>query len=129
MDPRDFVQRLGKDLGVDPIVNNVVAHMPSTAAFRRWVEESLDRFGLRSFVLVGGTNSRIRYPGPSVLEANRILRSVAEGHEDVALGNITIPDRENEVDRLGEKPPAGCDFFTTHVLAVAATLGTARRGS
>src|SRR5947199_6737157 len=85
MDPRDFVQRLGGDLGVDPIVNDVVAHMPSGPAFRRWVEESLDRFGLRSFVLVGGTNSRIRYPGPSVLEANRFLRSVAEGHADVPL--------------------------------------------
>ncbi|TLZ96880.1 MAG: AAA family ATPase [Methanobacteriota archaeon] len=127
MDPRDFVQRLGGDLGVDPIVNDVVAHMPSGPAFRRWVEESLDRFGLRSFVLVGGTNSRIRYPGPSVLEANRILRSVAEGHEDVALGNITIPDRENEVDRLVEKTQAGCDFFTTQVLFAAEPMATVLR--
>jgi len=127
MDPRDFVQRLGKDLGVDPIVNNVVAHMPSTAAFRRWVEESLDRFGLRSFVLVGGTNSRIRYPGPTVLDANRVLRSVAEGHRDVALGNITIPDRENEVDRLVEKTQAGCDFFTTQVLFAAEPMATVLR--
>src|SRR5437016_7025548 len=107
MDPRDFVQRLGKDLGVDPIVNNVVAHMPSTAAFRRWVEESLDRFGLRSFVLVGGPNSRIRYPGPTVLDANRVLRSVAEGHRDVALGTITIPDRKTQVGRPVAKTQSG----------------------
>ncbi len=127
MDPRDFVQRLGSDLGVDPIVNNVVAHMSSGPAFRRWVAESLDRFGLRSFVLVGGTNSRIRYPGPSVLEANQILHAVAEGHEDVALGNITIPDRENEVDRLVEKTQAGCDFFTTQVLFAAEPMATVLR--
>src|SRR5207247_432349 len=96
MDPRDFVQRLGGDLGVDPIVNDVVAHMPSGPAFRRWVEESLDRFGLRSFVLVGGTNSRIRYPGPSVLEANGILRSVAEGHEVRAWLGASVTPRTEE---------------------------------
>src|SRR5256886_1592332 len=128
MDPRDFVQRLGSDLGVDPIVNNVVAHVSSGPAFRRWIAESLDRFGLRSFVLVGGTNSRIRYPGPTVLEANQILRSVAEGHEDVALGNITIPDRENEVDRLVEKTQAGGHFFTTQLAFAAAPMATALRG-
>src|SRR6266480_817780 len=115
LDPRDFAERLGDDLGVDPIVNNVVAHAPSRDAFRHWVKESLED-GLRSFVLVGGTSSRIRYPGPTVLEANQILRAVAKGHPDVALGNITIPDRENEVDRLVEKTRAGCDFFTTQVL-------------
>ncbi|TMA05104.1 MAG: hypothetical protein E6J94_09310, partial [Methanobacteriota archaeon] len=99
LDPRDFAERLGDDLGVDPIVNNVVAHAPSRDAFRHWVKESLED-GMRSFVLVGGTSSRVRYPGPTVLEANQILRTAAKGHPDVALGNITIPDRENEVDRL-----------------------------
>jgi len=127
MDPRDFVQRLGSDLGVDPIVNNVVAHVPSANAFHRWARESLDKFGLRSFVLVGGTSSRVRYPGPTVLEANRLLRSAAEGHNDVALGNITIPDRENEVDRLIEKTRAGCDFFTTQVLFEAEPMATVVR--
>src|SRR2546426_848867 len=79
MDPRDFVQRLGSDLGVDPIVNNVVAHVPSANAFHRWAREYLDKFGLRSFVLVGGTSSRVRYPGPTVVEANRLLRSPSAG--------------------------------------------------
>src|SRR2546430_8150664 len=128
MDPRDFVQRLGSDLGVDPIVNNVVAHVSSGPAFRRWIAESLDRFGLRSFVLVGGTNSRIRYPGPTVLEANQILRAVAEGHEDVALGNITIPDRENEVDRLVEKTQAGWGFFTTPRVLAPQAMAPLPRG-
>ena len=127
MDPRDFAQRLGSDLGVDPIVNNVVAHMPSAAAFERWAKESLDSFGVRSFVLVGGTRGRVRYPGPSVLEADRILRSAAKGRDDVALGNITIPDRDDEVDRLVEKTRAGCDFFTTQVLFEAEPMATVLR--
>src|SRR5438094_172631 len=42
LDPRDFAERLGDDLGVDPIVNNVVAHAPSRDGFRRWVKESLE---------------------------------------------------------------------------------------
>src|SRR6059058_4672654 len=123
LDPRDFAERLGDDLGVDPIVNNVVAHAPSRDTFRRWVKESLED-GLRSFVLVGGTSSRVRYPGPTVLEAKQILRASAKGHPDVALGNITIPDRENEVDRLVEKTQAGCDFFTTQVLFEAEPMAT-----
>ena len=127
MDPRDFAQRLGPDLGVDPIVNNVVAHMPSATEFERWARESLDSFGVRSFVLVGGTRGRLRYPGPSVLEANRILRSAAKDRDDVALGNITIPDRDDEVDRLVEKTRAGCDFFTTQVLFEAEPMATVLR--
>lgn len=126
MDPREFVGRLG-DLDVDPIVNNVVVHASSADAFRNWTRESLDALHLRSFVLVGGTQSRIRYPGPTVLEADRILRSEAAGRDDVALGNITIPDRDDEVDRLLEKTRAGCDFFTTQVLFEAEPMATVLR--
>jgi len=127
MDPREFAARLGADLGVDPIVNNVVPHMTSSAGFERWVHESLETFGLRGFVLVGGANGRVRYPGPSVLEANRILRAAVKGRDDVALGNIIIPDRDDEVDRLIEKTRAGCDFFTTQVLFEAEPMATVLR--
>lgn len=125
--PREFVARLGEDLEVDPIVNKIVAHFPSTAAFGGWVHESLEGHGLRNFVLVGGTSSRIRYPGPSVVEANRILRSVAAGRGDVTIGNITIPERDEEVDRLLNKTRAGCDFFTTQVLFETEPMATVIR--
>ena len=72
LDPRDFAALLG-DLGVDPIVNKVVAHVPSESLLRRWIHESLEQHALRNFVLVGGNSSRVRYPGPSVVEANRLL--------------------------------------------------------
>jgi 5,10-methylenetetrahydrofolate reductase len=127
LDPRDFAKRLGEDLGIDPIVNHVVAHEPSAAAYRRWAKESIETHGVRSFVLVGGTSGRVRYPGPTVLEANQILRAAAKGHADVALGNIAIPDRENEVDRLVEKTQAGCDFFTSQVLFEAEPMATVLR--
>ena len=127
MDPREFARRLEDDLGVDPVVNNVVAHTPSAEAVRKWTRESLDAYGLRNFVLVGGTRSRIRYPGPPILEANRIVRTEAAGRDDVALGNIAIPDRDHEVDRLVDKTRAGCDFFTTQVLFEAEPMATVLR--
>ncbi len=128
LDPRAFAALLGKDLGLEVIVNKVVAHMPSAAGFRRWAKESIEAHGLRNFVLVGGTNSRIRYPGPSVAEANRLLRSVARSRADVSLGNIAIPERDHEVDRLIEKTRAGCDFITTQVLFEAEPMATVLRG-
>src|SRR5438309_2698805 len=99
LDPRDFAERLGDDFGVDPIVNSVVAHAPSRDGFRRWVKESLAD-GLRSFVLVGGTSSRVRYPGPSALEAHQSLPPAATGHPVLALATITIPARHHDLARL-----------------------------
>lgn len=126
LDPRDFIARLGDDLGVETIANKVVAHMPA-AALRRWIRESVADHRLRNFVLVGGTSGRIRYSGPSVAEANRLLRQVTRDRNDVALGNITIPERESEIDRLVEKTQAGCDFFTSQVLFEAEPMATVLR--
>lgn len=126
LDPRDFAALLG-DLGVEPIVNKVVAHVPSESVLRRWIRESLEEHGLRNFVLVGGNSSRVRYSGPSVVEANRILRATTRGRDDIALGNITIAERDHEVDRLVEKTRAGCDFFTTQVLFEAEPMATVLR--
>jgi 5,10-methylenetetrahydrofolate reductase len=126
MDPRAFVEHLGPDLGVDPIVNKVVAHVPSLASLRKWIRESTGQ-GLRNFVLVGGTNSRIRYPGPSVVEANREFRAATRRRRDATLGNITIPERDDEVERLVAKTRAGADFFTTQVLFEAEPMATVLR--
>lgn len=127
LDPQTFAARLREHVDIDPIINKVVAHVSSEAALRQWIKDSLEEHGLRSFVFVGGTSSRVRYPGPSVLEANRILRSVAQGRDDVAVGNITIPERDHEVDRLVEKTRAGCDFFSTQVLFEAEPMATVLR--
>src|SRR5947199_10770391 len=48
LDPRDFAERLGDDLGVDPIVNNVVAHAQYLDCFRRWVKADIED-GLHMF--------------------------------------------------------------------------------
>ncbi len=127
MDPREFAALLGDDLPVDMIANKVVAHVPTPTALRRWIRESLEGYRLRNFVLVGGNSSWVRYPGPSVIEANRILRASSRGRDDVSLGNITIPERDHEVDRLVDKTRAGCDFFSSQVLFEAEPMATVLR--
>ncbi|HKW42676.1 MAG TPA: hypothetical protein VJP06_00690, partial [Thermoplasmata archaeon] len=127
LDPRVFAAQLREQVEIEPIVNKVVAHLPSEKGLRQWIDESLDENSLRSFVFVGGTSSRVHYSGPSVLEANRIFRSVVGDRKDVALGNITIPERDHEVDRLIEKTRAGCDFFSTQVLFEAEPMATVVR--
>jgi len=115
LDPRRCVAMINHDLPVDTIVNKVVVHLGDAAAVEDWIRGSLDQ-GFRNFVLVGGTSSRNTYPGPSVAEANALFRQVTDGQAGVSCGNITIPERPGEVERLLSKTRAGCDFFTSQVL-------------
>jgi len=115
LDPRRCVDMVNHDLPVETIVNKVVVHLETAAAVESWLRESLGE-GFRNVVLVGGTSSRNRYPGPSVAESNALFRAVAEGQPAVTCGNITIPERPGEVERLLQKTRAGCDFFTSQVL-------------
>jgi len=126
-DPRRFAKLLGEDLPIEPVVNKVVVHVPGMAGFDGWLKESLYGYGLRNFVLVGGASSRIRYPGPTVPEANRRMKELAESNAAVALGNILIPERPGEVERLLAKTITGCRFFTTQVLFEPEPVATVLR--
>ncbi len=84
---------------------------------RRWLCRTYKEFGVRTLVLVGGESSRIRYPGPGVVEAaSRIRRELKPQGVDFFLGGITIPQRRNEPERLIQKAQAGLEFFTSQVL-------------
>src|SRR5206468_3331961 len=50
-----------------------------------------------------------------------------QGRRPRSVGNITIAERDHEVDRLVEKTRAGCDFFTTQVLFEAEPMATVLR--
>ncbi len=113
-DTRTFARRLGDALARDVIVNKVVAHLPSGDAVRAWAEETVQR-GLRHAVLVGGSSRYIPYPGPSVLEADRLAGPVLAAANG-SLGNIAIPQRTGEAHRMLAKTRSGCRFFTTQIL-------------
>jgi 5,10-methylenetetrahydrofolate reductase len=113
-DPRSFARTLGEQVGCETIVNKVVAHLPSPHALEAWVGETLDR-GLRHVVLVGGSSRYIPYPGPPVVEANRISGRLLAPRGGL-VGNIAIPQRTGEAHRMLAKTRAGASFFTTQIL-------------
>ena len=127
MDPRRCARLLNQGAPLEPIVNKVVVHVLGQPGFESWLKESLYGYGLRNFVLVGGASSRVKYPGPTVAEANRRLRELASGTDGVTIGNIAIPERPNEVERLLAKTLTGCAFFTTQVLFEPEPIATVLR--
>ncbi|MCI4348877.1 MAG: methylenetetrahydrofolate reductase [Thermoplasmata archaeon] len=111
---RDFAHHIEAESHCEAIVNKVVAHMQSHDELVAWARDTVAR-GIRHVVLVGGSSRYIPYPGPSVIEANRLAGPVfasAKGR----VGNIAIPQRTGEAHRLLAKTRAGATFFTTQIL-------------
>lgn len=113
-DVRRFGAALGEATRVPVAVNKVVAHLASGDALEEWAHETIGG-GIHHAILVGGSSHFLPYPGPNVLEANRRARphfQAVGGH----LGNIAIPQRRGEAERLLSKTAAGASFFTTQIL-------------
>jgi len=113
-DIRRFAREVHERSGREVLLNKVVAHLPNVGALERWAEETTAQ-GLRHVVLVGGTSRYIPYPGPSVTEANRVLRPVVEAAGG-SVGNIAIPQRTGEAHRMLLKTRSGARFFTTQIV-------------
>jgi len=96
------------------LVNKVVAHVADPGALEGWARETVAR-GVRYAVLVGGASRYIPYPGPGVIEANRLCRPVFRAAGG-GVGNIAIPQRTGEAHRMLSKTRAGAAFFTTQIL-------------
>lgn len=116
IDVRKFGKVLREKCDKEIIVNTVVVHHNSKKDFGLWLDEAIEDYGINNFVFVGAKIPSLKYPGPSVTEANLIANS-----KNANFGNIFIPDRPNEVSRLIEKTKAGCRFFTSQVLFEANT--------
>lgn len=110
IEPRILGQKIRQEFDLDVVVNRCVVYEADQA---RWLRETQDQFAVSNFILVGGESSEIRYPGPSVLETAREVRTAGL---NVALGGISIPSRTQEADRIRHKAAEGICFFTTQVL-------------
>jgi len=86
--------------------------------FEEWIEHAYT-MGIRQLVLVGGENSKIAYPGYTLVEAIRFVKS---HYPEIKVGGITIFTRKNEVNRLAEKMQAGMDFFFSQIVFEAANM-------
>jgi 5,10-methylenetetrahydrofolate reductase len=113
-DIRAFALALQERTDRTALVNKVVAHVADAGALEAWARETVAR-GVRYAVLVGGASRYIPYPGPGVVEANRLCRPVFRAAGG-GLGNIAIPQRTGEAHRMLAKTRAGAAFFTTQIL-------------
>ncbi|MCI4361405.1 MAG: hypothetical protein L3J91_06835 [Thermoplasmata archaeon] len=113
-DTRTFAKRVGEEIQREVVVNKVVAHLPSSEAVAEWAHETVER-GIRHVVLVGGSSRYIPYPGPSVIDADRIAHDPIRAGGGL-IGNIAIPQRTGEAHRMLTKTRAGATFFTTQIV-------------
>ncbi|MDN5850619.1 MAG: methylenetetrahydrofolate reductase [Nitrococcus sp.] len=114
VEPRELAKRIQEDLDVDCVINRVVVHL----AWERqaeWFRQTWEEYGIRQFVLVGGESANVHYPGPSVPETNELVHRVIDDC-DLRIGNICIPTRMREAERMARKRATGADFFTTQIL-------------
>ncbi len=109
-DSRQFGLKLKEKCQKEIILNTVVVHHKSKDSFEKWLDESVS-CGIGDYVFVGAKINSIKYSGPSVIEANSIAKS-----KNINFGNIFIPERANEAERLVSKTVSGCKFFTSQVL-------------
>lgn len=120
IEPRELAKRIQEGLNLDCIINRVVVHL----AWERqaeWFRQTWEEYGIRQFVLVGGEMTDARYPGPSVSETNELVRRVIDDC-NLRVGNICIPTRMGEAQRMAQKLATGADFFTTQILYHAPEL-------
>lgn len=110
IDPRSFgslIQKHSMEVLVDRHIVYTNWHNQ-----KGWLLKTWKNYGIRNLVLVGGESSRKRYPGPSVSEAARLIARL----KAFFLGGITIPDRQDEPNRLIKKAGSGLEFFISQII-------------
>lgn len=101
----------------DAIVNKVVVHMESYEKFVEYVSETYLQ-GIRKMIFIGENTRHHRYLGHIVSEANVIARHLmeAKGMHNLIMGNICLPEKGSESNRMLFRTVAGAQFFTTQIL-------------
>lgn len=117
-EPRAYAQFYQKAFGKDfPIIINRCAVHETFDEQKKWLNETYNQFGINNFIIVGGTHSNIKYPGPSVLEMSQMIK---EEFPQILCGGISLADRKStknsEAKRIHTKTQAGIDFFTGQIL-------------
>ena len=116
IDPREYAKILKNLTGKEIINYKCVVHHTS-ADFEAWLDESWQQFELRYLTLVGGSSSKIFYPGPTLSQAAQMT---ATHKYDFTFGGVTIAERhlskKNEHLKLIQKTQLGMKFFTSQVV-------------
>ncbi len=113
-DPGEFALHVTARTGHSAVVAKVVAHFEGDAAIDDWARACV-RAGIVNTVLVGGSSRFVPYPGPAVVEADRRVAPVFRAAGGL-VGNVAIPQRRGEAERMLMKTRAGASFLTTQLL-------------
>lgn len=84
----------------------------SQESLLKWLQDADER-GVRNVVLVGGEHANVRYPGPSVLKAAKMIKT---DFPYMRLGGIAIFTRKGEAQRILKKMQCGIDFFVSQII-------------
>ncbi len=109
IDTRDFAILIKDATKAKVAINKVTVYSPEKE-FDKWLDDTLDNYGINHLIFVGG-NKANGYPGISVIDANTNAIN-----RNVKVGNILIPNRQNELEKLISKTEKGASFFTTQIL-------------
>ncbi|MDJ0533037.1 MAG: hypothetical protein QNJ70_11170 [Xenococcaceae cyanobacterium MO_207.B15] len=116
IDSRKYAQILHKLTGKEIINYKCVVHQPK-ADFPTWLDQSWQQFGLRYLTFVGGSTSKMTYPGLTLSQAAQVT---SKHQYDFVFGGVTIAERHlskgNEHLKLIEKSRWGMQFFTSQVV-------------
>lgn len=121
MSPGIFAKMLEKASynNIEVILNHCTVY-ESWKEQKKWIDAVTKQHQINALILVGGSSSKIKYPGPSVFEVGDFIQN--HFSKELICGGITIPtrryhDQENdEPFRLYTKGMHGIDFFTSQII-------------
>ncbi|WED43133.1 hypothetical protein [Legionella cardiaca] len=108
------------------VLNHSTVYHPLTEEID-WINAASHSHGSPTIILVGGSSSKINYPGPSVLEMANYIQEHCK-NKDIFCGGITIQSRrsseatQDEPFRIYKKSLAGMNFFTTQIIYDAMSI-------
>lgn len=91
-----------------------------------WLDLVIKNHEIENLILVGGSSSKIDYPGPSVLEFSNYVQQKYK--QEIYYGGITIQTRrcdkknQDEPIRILTKSQHGFEFFTSQVVYEAKSM-------
>ena len=114
VDSREYAQLLHNLTGTEIITYKCVVHQPD---FHAWLDRTWQQYNLRYLAFVGGSSSKMAYPGTTLAQAAQMTT----GHQhDFVFGGVILAERHlskgNEHLRLIEKSRWGMNFFTSQVV-------------
>ncbi len=114
VDSREYAQLLHNLTGTEIITYKCVVHQPD---FHAWLDRTWQQYNLRYLAFVGGSSSKMAYPGTTLAQAAQMTT----GHQhDFVFGGVILAERHlskgNEHLRLIEKSRWGMHFFTSQVV-------------